>query len=69
MIQKLLFEVGFETLPENLKLMDKHVYLLISEFLAEYHSQQKLATNIAHFKIQFCSKIWFIWRMSIHPFL
>ena len=57
MIQKLLFDVGFEILPENLKLMDKHVYLLISEFLAEYHSQQKLATNITHFKIQFCSKI------------
>ena len=57
MIQKLLFEVGFETLPENLKLMDKRVYLLISEFLAEYYSQQKLATNMTHFKIQFCSKI------------
>ena len=24
--------VGFETLPENMKLIDKHVYLLISGF-------------------------------------
>ena len=40
MIQKLLFGVGFETLPENLKFIDKHVYLLISDFLVESQSQQ-----------------------------
>ena len=46
MIQNLLLEVGFDTLSENLKLIDKHVYLLISNFLVKSQVQQKLATNI-----------------------
>ena len=35
MVQKLLFGVGFENLPENMKIIDKYVYLLISDFLVE----------------------------------
>ena len=38
--------VGFETLPESIKLINKHIYLLISDFLLESQSQQKLPTNI-----------------------
>ena len=53
MVQKLLFGVGFENLPENLKLIDKHAYLIISDFLVESQSQEKLATNITYFTIQF----------------
>ena len=45
MVQKLLFGVCFENLPENLKLIDKHAYF-----------QEKLATNITYFTIQFWSK-------------
>ena len=46
-----MFGVGFETQPENLKLIDKKIYLLILDFLLESQSQQKLATNITHFRI------------------
>ena len=56
MVQKLLFGVGFENLPENLKLIDKHAYLIISDFRVESQSQEKLATNITYFTIQFWSK-------------
>ena len=56
MIQNFLFGVGFETLPENLKLIDKHVYLLISDILVKFQSQRKLATIITHFTIQFYLK-------------
>ena len=51
MLQKLLFGVGVESLPEILKWIDRPVYLLISGFLVEFQSQQKLATNITYFTI------------------
>ena len=56
MIQNLLLIVGVKTLPENVKLIDKHVYLLNSDFLVESQSQQKLAISITYFTIQFYSK-------------
>ena len=64
-----IFGVGFETLPENLKLLNKHsyVYLLISDFLIESQNQQKLATNFTYFTIQFCLRN--ILRTSIHSTL
>ena len=40
----LLFFVAFETLQENLKLIDKHVYLFISDFLEE--SQRQLQIRV-----------------------
>ena len=42
MIRKLLFGTGFEALPEHTKLIAKHFYLLISDFLIESLGQQKI---------------------------
>ena len=51
----LLAFAGFEILPENLKFIDKHVYLLISNFVEESNHQLQIGVSeLFIFRLKFC---------------